>query len=153
MNSLLTLVQNNSKESFDGILMNYYRNGADTIGWHSDREIEPDTTIATVSLGVERKFLVKHMKNQKSQQIELSLKHGSLLLMKGTMQKFYLHTVPKDQNLCVIHRSNSYHSCDCFETKRISLTFRHYHKRFKEGSVEKDSFKSETTSSTSSQNK
>ncbi|MBP7370688.1 MAG: alpha-ketoglutarate-dependent dioxygenase AlkB [Arenimonas sp.] len=81
---------------FNSVLLNYYRNGQDAMGWHCDDENElgMQPTIASLSLGAERRFLLRRKdKTEKSLAIELS--HGSLLLMQGDTQKNYLHALPR----------------------------------------------------------
>lgn len=77
-------------------LLNLYRDGADSVGWHSDneRELGPRPQIASVSLGETRRFLFKHRRN-KLNKVELTLRSGSLLLMLGDVQRHWLHSVPK----------------------------------------------------------
>jgi alkylated DNA repair dioxygenase AlkB len=76
-------------------LLNLYRNGKDYIGPHSDSEKDLilDAGIASVSLGSERDFVLHHRKGEKDN-IVLSLRHGSLLVMAGDCQKHYKHSVP-----------------------------------------------------------
>lgn len=88
-------VQKESGKTFNSMLLNYYRDGKDSIGWHSDNEKELglNPTIASISLGAERNFQIRHNKNKEKQ--EYILKHGSLLIMDGTMQHHWQHCVPK----------------------------------------------------------
>lgn len=81
---------------FTHCLANLYRNGNDSMGWHSDNEKElgKNPVIASLSLGARRKFQLKH-KNLKDLKYDLELEHGSLLLMKGTTQQFWKHQLPK----------------------------------------------------------
>lgn len=84
------------KVKFTHVLGNLYRNGNDSMGWHADNEKElgKEPVIASVSLGVKRKFQLKH-KDQKDLKYQLDLEHGSLLLMKGKTQHFWKHQLPK----------------------------------------------------------
>jgi len=95
---------------FTHCLANLYRNGNDSMGWHSDNEKElgPNPLIASLSLGAERKFQLKH-KELKEQKLDIILKHGSLLLMKGETQHFWKHQLPKTKKV---------------DSPRINLTFR-----------------------------
>lgn len=80
---------------FNSVLLNYYRDGRDAMGWHSDDEPElgPQPVIASVSLGGARRFLLRAASGGKSSGIELA--HGSLLLMRGETQKNYRHSLPR----------------------------------------------------------
>ena len=84
-----------AKCEFTTCLLNLYRNGRDSNGWHADNEKElgENPIIASVSLGAERFFHMKH--NTKPQKLKLLLEHGSLLLMKGETQHFWKHQIPK----------------------------------------------------------
>ena len=94
---------------FNSVLLNRYRNGNDSISWHTDaeKELGKNPVIASVNFGAERKFQLKHM--QTNEKIELQLKHGSLLIMMGELQHFWKHQVPKTKTL---------------QTERVNLTFR-----------------------------
>lgn len=85
----LTLLQ------FNSALLNLYRNEFDSNGWHADNEKElgPNPIIASLSLGEERTFQIKH--NTKNEKIKLNLTNGSLLLMKEGSQINYKHQLPK----------------------------------------------------------
>lgn len=81
---------------FTTCLLNLYRDGSDSNGWHADDEPELGTNpvIASLSLGAPRKFHLKH-RRMKSQRVRMILEPGSLLLMAGTTQHHWLHQVPK----------------------------------------------------------
>ena len=81
---------------FNGVLLNRYRDGSDSMGWHSDDEPElgPEPQIASISLGAERRFLLRERASHQKV-AELWLQHGSLLLMSGHSQSTYQHAVPK----------------------------------------------------------
>jgi len=81
---------------FTTVLLNYYRDGKDSNGWHADNEKElgRNPVIASVSLGAERFFHLRHNLD-KSQTQKILLEHGSLLLMKGATQHFWKHQIPK----------------------------------------------------------
>jgi len=83
-------------QDFNFALCNYYRDGHDSIGFHSDKEkdIIEDSIIASLSLGATRDFYLEN--NDTLEQIKVSLPCGSILLMKGKCQKLYRHSVPKD---------------------------------------------------------
>ena len=81
---------------FTSCLLNLYRNGQDSNGWHSDDEkaLGKNPIIASLSLGQERYFHLKH-KLKKDLKQKLLLEHGSLLLMKGETQHCWYHQIPK----------------------------------------------------------
>ena len=83
-------------ENFTTVLLNYYRDGKDSNGWHADneRELGRNPVIASVSFGAERSFHLQH-NTLKEQKLKIILEHGSLLIMKGTTQHFWKHQVPK----------------------------------------------------------
>ncbi|MGY8914354.1 MAG: alpha-ketoglutarate-dependent dioxygenase AlkB family protein [Flavobacteriales bacterium] len=85
-----------TKNSFTTCLLNLYRNGKDSNGWHADNEKELgiNPVIASITLGQERFFHLKH-RQHKEEKHKLLLEHGSLLLMKGTTQHHWLHQIPK----------------------------------------------------------
>ncbi|WP_300976767.1 alpha-ketoglutarate-dependent dioxygenase AlkB [Flavobacterium sp.] len=96
---LLTIkekVEKATETIYSTVLLNYYRDGKDSNGWHADNEKELGTNpiIASLSFGAERVFQLKHNHLQ-NQKINLTLEHGSLLLMKGTTQHFWKHQIPK----------------------------------------------------------
>ena len=82
--------------AFNGVLLNRYRTGRDSMGWHADDEPEfgPDPVIASVSFGGTRSFQLKH-KRRKDLKASVALTHGSLLIMRGRTQANWLHQVPK----------------------------------------------------------
>lgn len=81
--------------TFNSLLLNYYRDGRDSIGYHADDEAElgVDPVIPSLSLGATRRFLLRH--NRTKERLEFDLSHGSLLVMAGTVQHHYRHAVPK----------------------------------------------------------
>ena len=89
-------VEQMAHHQFTSALLNLYRNGNDSNGWHADNEKElgKNPVIASLSLGATRVFQFKH-RTLKDQKYKLHLKPGSLLVMKGEMQHFWLHQVPK----------------------------------------------------------
>jgi alkylated DNA repair dioxygenase AlkB len=93
---------------FNSVLANYYRDGDDAMGAHSDDEPElgpsrDDVRIASVSLGARRRFVLRHRRTKET--LELSLGEGSVLVMGGTLQRFYKHHVPRTRT-CVGPRLN-----------------------------------------------
>ncbi|MFE3846743.1 alpha-ketoglutarate-dependent dioxygenase AlkB family protein [Flavobacterium sp. LB3P45] len=89
-------VERVSNTNFTTVLLNQYRDGKDSNGWHADNEKELGTNpiIASISFGAERAFQLKH-NSDKDQKKSIILEHGSLLLMKGTTQHFWKHQIPK----------------------------------------------------------
>ena len=87
-----------AKTTFNSVLINYYRDGKDRVAWHSDdeKELGKNPVIASVSLGAERKFKLRH-KNYKENQLqyEVFLQNGSLLMMSGSTQHHWLHEIPR----------------------------------------------------------
>ena len=108
-----------SSQAFNAVLLNYYRNGQDTIGWHADDEAElgERPCIASLSLGTARDMHFRP-KSTTCPPLGLNLQHGSLLLMRGETQRHWQHHVPR--------RSR------CTEA-RVNLTFRYIHPQVREG--------------------
>lgn len=81
---------------FNAVLLNLYRDGSDSMGWHSDdeREIVIGSAIGSVSFGTTRRFIFRRRNNHKVK-IELELAQGDFLVMRGETQKFWQHQVPK----------------------------------------------------------
>ncbi len=84
-----------SGASFNSVLVNLYRDGRDSMGWHSDDEaiLGTDPVIASLSLGGERRFQLKH--RQSGELISVKLTHGSCLTMGGRCQACWRHQIPK----------------------------------------------------------
>ena len=85
-----------SATEFTTVLLNLYRDGKDSNGWHADNEKELGTNpvIASLSFGADRYFHLQH-NNDKNLKLKILLEHGSLLVMKGTTQHFWKHQIPK----------------------------------------------------------
>ncbi|WP_162961312.1 alpha-ketoglutarate-dependent dioxygenase AlkB family protein, partial [Pseudomonas aeruginosa] len=94
----------------NGVLLNYYRDGQDSMGWHSDDEPElrRDPLVASLSLGGSRRFDLRR-KGQTRIAHSLELTHGSLLVMRGATQHHWQHQVAKTRRSCM---------------PRLNLTFR-----------------------------
>ncbi len=90
-------VESTSGTSFNSALLNYYRDGNDSMGWHSDNEAELGLApyIASLSLGSSRRFLLRHKKRKDLDVVEFELGHGDLLIMRGTTQDHWKHQIPK----------------------------------------------------------
>jgi len=82
-------------ERFNSVLANLYRNGADSVSWHSDDEPElgVNPVIASVSLGAERRFDLRHRTTGET--VRVALPPGSVLVMAGETQHYWMHQVPK----------------------------------------------------------
>ena len=93
---IISKIEDTTNEIFTTCLLNQYRDGQDSNGWHADdeKELGQNPVIASVSFGASRMFHLKH-RYDKSHKCKLLLESGSLLLMKGTTQHFWLHQVPK----------------------------------------------------------
>jgi alkylated DNA repair dioxygenase AlkB len=87
---------------FNSVLLNYYRDHRDSMGLHSDDEPELGSkpVIASLSLGEERTFVLKHKVDKFVKPIRLKLKSGSLLVMKGETQRFWKHGISKGTRPC-----------------------------------------------------
>lgn len=96
---------------FNGVLLNLYRNGTDSMGWHSDDEPElgKEPCIASASFGETRRFELRHRQQNPRGKIHLPLQHGSLLTMSGDLQQQWQHHIPKEKQIT---------------GPRINLTFR-----------------------------
>jgi alkylated DNA repair dioxygenase AlkB len=84
------------QENFTTVLLNLYRDGKDSNGWHADNEKElgRNPIIASLSFGAERSFHLKH-NSISDAKLKITLENGSLLLMKGETQHFWKHQIPK----------------------------------------------------------
>lgn len=96
---------------FNSVLLNYYRDQQDCMGMHSDDEAElgPRPAIASLSLGAERDFRLKHRSRRDLETVKLPLRSGSLLLMAGDTQRYWRHGIARQRKPC---------------GPRINLTFR-----------------------------
>lgn len=108
---LLARVRAETGAPFNHVLVNRYRSGEDSMGLHADDEPElgPDPLVAIVSLGAARRLVVKPRRRRDRQRHDLELGHGALLVMGGTVQRHYVHGVPRWPGAA---------------GERISLTFR-----------------------------
>jgi len=88
-------VEQKTKEEFNSVLLNQYRNGDDSISWHTDaeRELGENPTIASVTFGEARVFQMRHIETK--EKVSLELEHGSLLIMQGELQHYWQHQIPK----------------------------------------------------------
>ena len=101
------------EHSFNSVLLNYYRDGSDSVSWHADDETElgPNPIVASVSLGAERTLEFKPKFNLTTPKKQIVLGNGSILIMGKTIQNNWLHKLPKISETI---------------DPRISLTFRNH---------------------------
>lgn len=102
-------VETKTDVSFNSVLLNRYRNGNDSISWHTDaeKELGKNPIIASVNFGATREFQLRHIHTKEKLSIQLS--HGSLLIMLGELQHLWQHQIPKTKKPV---------------SERINLTFR-----------------------------
>lgn len=102
-------IETKTDVSFNSVLLNRYRNGNDSISWHTDaeKELGKNPIIASVNFGATREFQLRHTYTKEKLSIQLS--HGSLLIMLGELQHFWQHQLPKTKKPV---------------SERINLTFR-----------------------------
>jgi len=103
-------VENAAGVCYNSLLLNQYRDGNDSVSWHSDDEesLGHNPSIASVSFGVMRSFHLRH-RQDKQLRHKIDLEHGSLLVMQGPTQHYWHHQVPKTSRAV---------------GQRINLTFR-----------------------------
>jgi alkylated DNA repair dioxygenase AlkB len=109
---ILSRVRAESGVEHNHVLVNRYRDGNDSMGYHADAEPElgPEPVVACVSLGQARRFCVRpHAREALERPLELQLTSGSLLIMGGSCQRYYRHALPRSAAVT---------------GERISLTFR-----------------------------
>jgi alkylated DNA repair dioxygenase AlkB len=109
-------IEDCTEETYNSVLLNYYRDNNDSMGFHSDdeRELGPEPSIASLSLGDKRTFLFRHKHVKDSETIAVPLPSGSVLLMKGATQRNYKHAINRETRPC---------------GPRINLTFRRIYNR------------------------
>lgn len=85
------------QHTFNSVLLNLYRTGSDSNGWHSDdeKELGEQPVIASLSLGETRRFRLRHKYDKDIAPINLNLSSGSLLCMSGHSQSCWQHCIPK----------------------------------------------------------
>ncbi len=108
--SIKKLVENILDEQFNSGLVNFYRNGDDSMGWHADdeRELGPNPIIASANFGATRKMKFKELGGGQ-RKIDIILDHGDILVMSGALQHHWQHMVPKRANI---------------KESRLNITFR-----------------------------
>jgi alkylated DNA repair dioxygenase AlkB len=90
-------VEEAARHTFDSVLLNYYRNEHDSMGFHADDEPElgPDPVIASLSLGARRDFVFKHRQRKDLKPVRLPLDDGALIVMRGQTQRHWVHGIEK----------------------------------------------------------
>ncbi|WP_452229891.1 alpha-ketoglutarate-dependent dioxygenase AlkB family protein [Lacinutrix sp. MEBiC02404] len=90
-------IEQNVNIKFTRCLLNYYRDGKDSVDWHQDYDANQreNTVIGSVTFGETRPFQLKHATRKDLKRIDIPLKHGSLLLMQGATQDNWKHKIPK----------------------------------------------------------
>lgn len=103
-----TQVEELTKDSYQGVLLNYYPDGLAGMGWHADdeRDLVPHAAIVSVSFGATRRFDLRHKDGEK---LSINLEDGSVLIMAGELQQYWKHQVPVQRKV---------------KEPRINLTFR-----------------------------
>lgn len=109
LQGVLTRVRHAAATEFNHLLLNLYRNGSDSMGYHADNEPElgPAPVVATLSLGASRRFTLRARRGQQSLTLEMA--HGDLVIMAGRCQEEFVHAIPKQPRLL---------------EPRLSITFR-----------------------------
>ena len=90
-------VEQHIRFQFNSVLLNEYKSGEVGMGWHSDdeKELGIDPIIASLSFGANRDFIFKHKTDKSFEKIKIHLKSGSLLIMSGSTQHYWKHSLPK----------------------------------------------------------
>ena len=109
LQSIRTKLQQYCNREFNSVLANLYRDGKDSMGCHADdeKELGANPLIASLSLGDDRIFKLHHKRRKLN--LELNLGHGDLLVMAGSLQHHWRHSIPKTKKP---------------KAPRINLTFR-----------------------------
>jgi alkylated DNA repair dioxygenase AlkB len=103
-------IETPANTAFNSVLLNWYRDGSDHIGWHTDaeKELGKNPIIGSVNFGATRTFQIRRIDNN-ADKINFPLSHGTVLIMMGELQHFWQHAVPKEKKI---------------NSTRINLTFR-----------------------------
>jgi alkylated DNA repair dioxygenase AlkB len=106
---LKAIAEKTTGETYNSCLLNLYHDGSEGMAWHSDAEKDliKEGAIASLSFGAERKFSFKHKETKEN--VSVMLQHGSALVMKGTTQSYWLHSIAKSTKT---------------KSPRVNLTFR-----------------------------
>ncbi len=97
LKQIRTKVENETHLKFNAVLLNLYRNGRDSISWHSDKieRLGENPVIVSVTFGATRLFRLRHKFRKDIQPVSIPLHHGSFLIMAGKTNSFWEHQVPK----------------------------------------------------------
>lgn len=110
MEKLKTKVEKIIKKKIKYAQINYYRNGNDYIGWHTDSEVVEGDLIASISLGAARKFQFRSIDKNKKEKYQINLTNGSIVIFDySAAKKDWKHRIPKEPKI---------------EEGRINITFR-----------------------------
>lgn len=109
LQTLKMAIELETSAHFNSVLVNYYRDGSDSMGLHADNEPElgRNPVIASMNFGATRKMVFR--KNGTTEKMELDLNHGDLLIMSGALQHNWKHEIPKQRKI---------------DRSRLNLTFR-----------------------------
>ena len=109
LQTLKTAIELEIGAHFNSVLVNYYRDGSDSMGLHADNEPElgRNPVIASMNIGATRNMVFR--KNGTTEKMELDVNHGDLLIMSGALQHNWKHEIPKQRKI---------------EASRMNLTFR-----------------------------
>lgn len=122
-----TNTNSNHRIHFNVCLLNYYQNGQQRIGFHSDREeIGRTTPVISISLGTSRTFYIRAKSNAVQDRTTILLQSGSLLCMENTCQQYYVHAIPKESHI-MTGRINLTFRCKVHETMGEIIHARHNH--------------------------
>lgn len=93
-------VEKSAQTRFNSVLLNWYRNGEDSVSWHADdeKELGKNPIIASLNFGETRDFIIRK-NDDHSKKITIPLKHGTCLIMRGEIQHFWQHSVPKRKKI------------------------------------------------------
>lgn len=107
--ALKSIVESQTKATYNSCLLNLYHSGEEGMAWHSDdeKDLLPQGAIASLSFGAQRKFAFKHKTSKET--VSIVLDHGSLLVMTGDTQTHWLHRLPPTKKI---------------HSPRVNLTFR-----------------------------
>lgn len=110
LNELKSWVEKLANSSFNAVLLNRYRDGKDSMGWHADDEavLGKNPVIASVNFGASRRFMLRHT-SEPQLKTTFNLGHGAILIMAGATQHHWQHQVPKTSQ---------------YVGERVNLTFR-----------------------------
>jgi len=111
LRTIRSKIEECTEASFNSVFLNLYRDNNDSMGFHSDdeKELGIEPTIASLTFGATRTFVLKHKHNKDIPPVKLPLEAGTVLLMRGSTQRYWKHGIMKQAARC---------------GPRINLTFR-----------------------------